>query len=109
MSITYSTNGTQWDLNPEGVGVQPNFAKVNLNVTLLGGSSLKEPINLLQNAQSFEYYANTGVYDNRANRESKIVADKVTYSGGNNSGKNEVSETPNVGSGTTEQAQTNYS
>jgi hypothetical protein len=54
------------DLNPEGVGVQPMMANVTLSFKFLGGSSLLGPINKLQNALSFNYYANTQVYDPRA-------------------------------------------
>lgn len=64
ISIQYET--PQWDLNPEGIGVMPMFAKVSLNFVFLGGSDLAGPISRLQNAVSFNYYANTGVYDNRA-------------------------------------------
>lgn len=71
MSISYGANGPmQWDLNPEGIGVQPMYAKVSLQVTILGGQSLEGPINRLQNAVTFNYYANTGVYDNRSDRIS---------------------------------------
>ena len=42
------------------------FAKVSLNFVFLGGSDLAGPISRLQNAVSFNYYANTSVYDNRA-------------------------------------------
>jgi hypothetical protein len=55
-----------WDLNPEGVGVQPMIANVSLSFKFIGGSSLKGPINKLQNAVSFNYFANTEVYDPRA-------------------------------------------
>ena len=55
-----------WDLNPEGIGVMPMFAKVNIGFVFLGGSDLSGPISRLQNAVSFNYYANTSVYDNRA-------------------------------------------
>ena len=69
ISINYDTGGAmQWDLNPEGIGVQPMYAKVSLQVTILGGQSLEGPINRLQNAVTFNYYANTGVYDNRSDR-----------------------------------------
>ena len=64
IGIQYET--PQWDLNPEGIGVMPMFAKVSLNFVFLGGSDLAGPISRLQNAVSFNYYANTGVYDNRA-------------------------------------------
>lgn len=68
VSINYGKEGMQWDLNPEGVGVQPMLATVNLSITILGGQSLEGPISRLQNAVSFNYYANAGVYDDRADR-----------------------------------------
>ena len=58
----------QWDLNPEGIGVMPMIANVTLNFKFIGGSSLSGPISRLQNALSFNSYANTEVYDNRAER-----------------------------------------
>jgi len=64
MSIQYEQ--PLWDLNPEGIGVMPMFAKITLNFVFLGGSDLAGPIARLQDAVSFNYYANTGVYDNRA-------------------------------------------
>ena len=64
LNIQYET--PQWDLNPEGIGVMPMFAKVSMQFTFLGGSDLAGPIARLQNAVSFNYYANAGVYDNRA-------------------------------------------
>lgn len=64
LSIQYET--PQWDLNPEGIGVMPMFAKININFAFLGGSDLGGPIARLQNAVSFNYYANTSVYDDRA-------------------------------------------
>lgn len=68
VTINYQKEGMQWDLNPEGAGVQPMFATVSLGIVILGGQSLTGPISRLQNAVSFNYYANTGVYDNRADR-----------------------------------------
>ena len=68
VSINYGKDGMQWDLNPEGAGVQPMLATVNLSITILGGQSLEGPISRLQNAVSFNYYANAGVYDDRADR-----------------------------------------
>lgn len=68
LSIIYNNGGMQWDLNPEGAGVQPMYAKVNMGIKILGGQSLVAPISRLQNAVSFNYYANAGVYDNRADR-----------------------------------------
>ncbi len=61
-----------WDLNPEGIGVQPMIANVSLSFKFIGGESLYGPINKLQNALSFNYYANTGVYEARAD----FISDK---------------------------------
>ena len=55
-----------WDLNQEGIGVMPMIANISLQFHFIGGSDLAGPISRLQNAISFNYYANTGVYDNRA-------------------------------------------
>ena len=65
-SLSIQFEDMKWDLNPEGIGVMPMFAKVNISFAFLGGSDLAGPIARLQNAVSFNYYANTGVYDNRA-------------------------------------------
>ena len=54
------------DLNPEGIGVQPMLAKVSMSFKFIGGQGLKEPVAKLQNALSFNYYANTEMYDDRA-------------------------------------------
>ena len=64
VNIQYET--AQWDLNPEGIGVQPMLANVTLSFVFQGGSSLGGPIQRLQNAVSFNYYANQEVYDDRA-------------------------------------------
>lgn len=64
VQIQYETG--QWDLNPEGIGVQPMLANVTLGFVFQGGSSLGGPIQRLQNAISFNYYANQEVYDDRA-------------------------------------------
>jgi len=66
LAITYDP--LVWDLNPEGVGVQPMIANVSIGFKFIGGSSLNGPINKLQNAVSFNYFANSGVYDPRADR-----------------------------------------
>lgn len=65
-SMLINFNDTTWDMNPEGIGVQPMFARVSLNITFLGGSDLGAPISRLQNAISFNYYANQSIYDDRS-------------------------------------------
>jgi hypothetical protein len=67
MTINYEGGGgIQWDLNPEGVGVQPMIANISLGIKLIGGQSIKGPINRLQNALSFNFYSNTEFYDLRS-------------------------------------------
>ncbi len=61
-----------WDLNPEGIGVQPMIANVSISFKFIGGSTLMGPINKLQNALSFNYFANSQVYDPRADYLSVI-------------------------------------
>lgn len=69
-----------WDLNPEGIGVQPMIAHVDLSFKMIGGQSLKGPINKLQNAVSFNFFGNTHVYDVRAD---KIVKNEKPDKNGN--------------------------
>ena len=67
VTIDYNSgNGLQWDLNQEGIGVMPMMADVTIRFNFIGGSSLSGPISRLQNALSFNSYANTEVYDDRA-------------------------------------------
>lgn len=69
ITIDYKNGDSmQWDLNPEGAGVQPMFANVSMGIYIIGGQSLEGPINRLQNAVTFNYYANAPVYDDRADR-----------------------------------------
>jgi len=64
-----------WDLNVEGIGVQPMLANVNLSFKFIGGSDLTGPIARLQNAITFNFFANTGVYDDRNDR---FITDEET-------------------------------
>ena len=79
MSITYEG----LDLNPEGIGIQPMLAKIALGFKIIGGMGLKEPVQELQNALSFNYYANTEIYDERAtatedtSKLDKYVVEKI--------------------------------
>ena len=72
-SMNFSFDPLQWDLNPEGIGVQPMVVKVDMGFKFIGGSSLGGPIKQLQNAVSYNFFANTGVY----NKAVKISADKL--------------------------------
>lgn len=56
----------QYDLNPEGIGIQPMIADVNMSFYFIGGQGLEAPVARLQNALSFNFYGNTEMYDDRA-------------------------------------------
>ena len=74
INIEYDAKGgVQWDLNPEGIGLQPMIANVNVNFKFLGGSDISGPISRLQNAVSFNYYANTSVYDRRSDYRDTFI------------------------------------
>lgn len=62
-SMNFTFDPLQWDLNPEGIGVQPMIVKVDMGFKFVGGSSLGGPIKQLQNAVSYNFFANTGVYN----------------------------------------------
>lgn len=70
------------DLNPEGIGVQPMIADVTLSFDFIGGHGLAKPVEELQNALSFNYYANTEIYDERATATEDITnLDKIVLQG----------------------------
>lgn len=70
MSIDYNNGGgLQWDMNQEGIGVQPMMANVNLNFKFIGGQDISGPIERLQNAVTANYYANASVYSRHADSE----------------------------------------
>jgi hypothetical protein len=80
MSIQYDNGGgVQWDLNPEGIGVQPMYATVSLNFKFIGGQDISGPIERLQNAVTSNYYANTSIYDPRADFNSDDETINGTY------------------------------
>jgi outer membrane protein OmpA-like peptidoglycan-associated protein len=80
ISIQYEP--LQFDLNPEGIGVQPMIADINMSFYFIGGQGLKEPVARLQNALSFNYYANTEVYDERSDvTEDRTNINKIVWDG----------------------------
>ena len=64
INITFDEN--VWDLNPDGIGVQPMVAQVQLQINFIGGHGLERPVERLQNALSSNFYANTEMYDERS-------------------------------------------
>jgi hypothetical protein len=65
-NIQFSYDPLILDMNREGIGVQPMIVGVNLSFDIIGGMGLARPVEDLQNALSFNYYANTEIYDERA-------------------------------------------
>lgn len=71
-SVQVTYDESPLDLNPEGIGVQPMIATVTMRVNYIGGQSLENAVSQIQNALSFNFYANTEVY------EPKLVRENVT-------------------------------
>jgi hypothetical protein len=74
MSLTNKT--PLLDINPEGIGLQPMMVDVTINFNIIGGMGLKGPVDEIQNALSFNYYANTEIYDERATATDVGSAEK---------------------------------
>ena len=64
LQISFEQN--LWDMNPEGIGIQPMIADVTLQLSFLGGQGLEKPVERLQNALSSNFFANTEMYDERS-------------------------------------------
>jgi len=86
---TLSFSYENLDFNPEGIGVQPMIVTVKLGFKIIGGHGLKEPIEKLQNALSFNFYANTEMYDERADATDTTDIESYVIS---NSASNLVSQ-----------------
>ena len=75
-SVNISYDENLWDLNPEGIGIQPMIATIDLNMKVIGGSSLdgvEGAAKKLQNALSYHFFANTEVY-----MSSEYTKDKIS-------------------------------
>ena len=70
LNITYDP--LVWDLNPEGVGVQPMIANIDIAFNYIGGSSLSGPVNQLQNAVSNNFFANTELFTKKHDYKDKL-------------------------------------
>jgi hypothetical protein len=62
-NYTVDYTDAPWDMNPEGFGMQPMLANITLQLKVIGGQSLTGPVDALQNAVSFNYYANSTFTD----------------------------------------------
>ena len=75
-NISINYDPLTWDTNIEGIGVQPLLANVTISFKFIGGGDMTGPVRRLQNAMTFNYYANARLYDNRA--------DRITYRSNSN-------------------------
>jgi hypothetical protein len=75
-SINMDYVDAPWDLNPEGFGMQPMLANVTMQIKIIGGQSLKGPIDALQNAVSYNYYANSTFSNKGIYSKPSSVADE---------------------------------
>mgnify|MGYP000103738145 CR=1 FL=1 len=76
-NISINYDPLVWDLNEEGIGVIPLIANVSMSFKFIGGGDLGGPVRRLQNAMSFNYYANGRLYDNRSDRMKYNWNDKT--------------------------------
>jgi hypothetical protein len=81
--VNFTYDDSPLDLNPEGIGVQPMIATVTLSISFIGGHGMEKPVEMLQNALTSNFFANTEIYDDRAfntltkidNKDIKIFAE----------------------------------
>ncbi len=108
--LSFKYEDAKFDINPEGIGVQPMIADVTINFNFIGGQGINNPVSELQNALSFNYYANTEIYDERAvatedtTERDEALVQKIVKGAGANTGKvssNQVeNQLPQKGGGT---------
>ena len=104
-TVSFTYEPLNYDLNPEGIGVQPMLVNVTMNFKIIGGMGLQGPIDELQNALSFNYYANTEIYDERAtptedtSKLDKMLVDNILAQSNNSTPKN-TSQVVNNGGNT---------
>lgn len=92
INITYEP--LLWDMNKEGIGMQPQLANVSMSFKLIGGGDLTGPIRELQNAISFNFFANTSLYNKSAitNSEKKVSSNTVSNAINNEKEENNQAE-----------------
>jgi len=94
-NIQFEYGDAPWDLNPEGMGMQFMYADVTMQLKIIGGMSMRGPIDALQNAVSFNYYANSTFYNDgvyakatAAETAQQAVNDDVNTNGENKNESN---------------------
>lgn len=78
-SVSYDYSEAPWDMNSEGLGVQPMLARITMDIILIGGESMKFAIDKLQNAISKNYYANSTFVGKIISPMKDNIANMNTY------------------------------
>jgi hypothetical protein len=74
-TVDFDYSESIWDLNPEGMGMQFMIANIDISMKIIGGQSLKGAIDVIQNAESFNYYANSTYYGDGVYKSARKVED----------------------------------
>ncbi len=74
-TVDFDFSESIWDINPEGMGMQFMIADISLSMKIIGGQSLKAAIDVIQNAESFNYYANSTYFNNDVYQFARKVED----------------------------------
>lgn len=74
-TVDFDYTDSIWDINPEGMGMQFMIANIDISMKIIGGQSLKGAIDVIQNAESFNYYANSTYYKNDVYSGARKVED----------------------------------
>lgn len=72
-TVDFDYSESIWDINPEGMGMQFMIADITISMKIIGGQSLKSAIDVIQNAESFNYYANSTYYKNDVYKSASAV------------------------------------
>ncbi len=74
--VNISYEDSPWDMNPEGIGMQPMIASVTMQLNFIGGQGIERPVEKLQNALSSNFFANTEMYDERSTSTALKINNK---------------------------------
>ncbi len=70
-SVNFDMNESTWDMNTEGMGMQPMFCKVTMDINVIGGMAMEFPVNRLQTATDHNLIANSTYYHDKHYSKSR--------------------------------------
>jgi hypothetical protein len=91
-NINFDYSDAPWDFNPEGMGAQFMIADITISMKIIGGQSLKTAVDALQNAVSFNYYANSTFYNDGVYATATAAEDAQVNKNNPNLGRTNNSE-----------------